>query len=295
MKQFHCLLAFAALLLFLPCGHANAQLPPGAKALRDQSYVTNGHPRQKLDLFLPESPKGPLLVWIHGGGWIAGTKSDARGLDMLKLGYAVASLEYRFSTDAIFPAQIEDCKAAIRWLRAHAPEYGYDPKRIAVWGESAGGHLTALLATSGSNREFDVGENLDQCSAIQCGIDLYGPADFPGWKPASNDPTVSRKDPASLLVKLLGGPVDDKPELARRGSPVTWVTRDSAPLMILHGTADPIVGLDQSQSLTEKYKSAGAEATLDIVQAGGHGGPGFADAERIKRMIEFLDRHLGSK
>ena len=283
----------AAALAWLPgCHAATPPLPPGAKSFLDLSYVTNGHPRQKLDLYLPASPKGPLLIWIHGGGWRAGTKADAPGLEMLKQGYAVASLEYRFSSDAIFPAQIEDCKAAIRWLRAHAREYGYDPKRFGVWGASAGGHLTALLATTGGTREFDVGENLDQSSAIECGIDLFGPADFPGWQAPSDNPAVSRSGTNSLLVLLLGGSVEEKPDLARRASPIAWVTKASAPLYILHGTADPLVGLEQSQRLADKYKAAGAEVVLEVVEGAGHGGPQFTTKERLQRLVEFLNQHL---
>ena len=270
----------------------DSQLPPGARAFRDLPYVSHGHPRQKLDLYLPASPKGPVIIWIHGGGWIGGTKAEVPGLGMLGLGYTIASLEYRFSSDAIFPAQIEDCKAGIRWLRAHAQQYGYDPKRFCVWGASAGGHLTALLATTGNIRDFDVGENLDQSSAIQCGIDCFGPADFPGWKAPSDNPILTRSGSNSILVALLGGPVDEKMALARRASPLTWVTKDSAPLLIMQGTADPLVGLEQSQRLADKYQSAGAEVMLDVIQGGGHGGPEFSTKERLERLVAFIHNHL---
>jgi acetyl esterase/lipase len=279
--------------ILLPCGRAaDPELPAGAKALRDLSYVTNGHERQKLDLYLPAAPKGPLLVFIHGGGWLSDTKDHLEGLQLLAQGYSIASLDYRFSSDAVFPAQIEDCKAAIRWLRAHAGEYGYDPKRVGVWGMSAGGHLTALLATTGTTREFEVGEHLDQSSAIQCGIDLFGPADIPGYQPPSDNPMLQRSGAESIFVKLLGGPVEQKLELARKASPVTWVTKDSAPLLIMHGTADPLIPLTQSQALTDKLKAAGVEVTLDIVQDGGHGGAPFWANDRPQRFVDFLNRHL---
>ncbi len=279
-------------LTLLPWARAEPQLPAGVKVLRDVPYVTNGHDKQKLDLYLPAVPKGPLFVSIHGGAWRAGSKSQADGLPMLAQGYVVASVEYRFSQDAIFPAQIEDCKAAIRWLRAHAKEYGYDPKRIGAWGGSAGGHLVAMLATTGNTKEFDVGENLDQSSAIQCGVDLFGPSDFPGWKAPSTEPMVQRSGNDSALTQLLGGPMEQKMELARKASPVTWVTKDAAPLFIMHGTKDPLVGLDQSQTLADKLKAAGCEVTLDIVQDGGHGGPDFFTGDRVPRLLEFLTRHL---
>jgi len=274
------------------CSHAAPSLPPGAKTFRDLSYVTNGHPRQKLDLYIPETPKGPLLVVIHGGGWIGGSKDRAEGLALLKQGYCVANIEYRFSTDAVFPAQIQDCKSAIRWLRAHAGDYGYDPTRVGAWGASAGGHLAALLATTGKSREFDVGEHLDQSSAIQCGVDAYGPADLPGYQPPSTNALLQRSGKESIFVRLLGGPIDEKAELARKASPVTWASRDSAPLFILHGTADPLVPLEQSQKLTDKLKAAGAEVTLDVVTNGGHGGPEFWTGNRPQRLMDFLKKHL---
>ncbi len=290
MKRLLLLLAHAALLHGLSA--QEPKLPAGAKALRDLAYVTGGHEQQKLDLYLPAKPKGPLLVFIHGGGWRGGSKNNVQGLPMVAQGYAVANIEYRFSQHAIFPAQIEDCKAAIRWLRAHATEHGYDPKRIAAWGDSAGGHLTAMLATTSGTRDFDVGENLDQSSAIRCGVDFYGPSDFPGWKPPTDNPMVQRTGAESVLVQLFGGTMEEKAGLARRASPLTWAGKDAAPLFILHGAKDPLVGLEQSQALADKLKAAGAEVTLEIVEDGGHGGPGFFDGGRLQRLLGFLNRHL---
>jgi acetyl esterase/lipase len=269
----------------------DSALPPGAKAFHDIAYVPNGTERQKLDLYIPAAPKGPLLVWIHGGGWISDSRVNPQGLPMLLQGYCVASLDYRYSTDAIFPAQIEDCKAALRWLRAHAAQYGYDPKRLGAMGASAGGHLVALLATTGQTRDFDVGENLDQSSAIQCGIDDFGPADFPGWKPIDSNPMTQRSGAQSIVVMLLGGSIDEKMDLARRASPVFWASKDSAPLFIQHGDADPIVAPQQSQELADKLKTTGVPVILDTVQ-GGHGGPGFWAGDRPQRMVAFLNQYL---
>ncbi len=262
------------------------------RVLRDVSYVTDGHERQKLDLYLPAKPAGPVIVYIHGGAWRSGSKDKPLGLELLAKGYTVASIAYRFSQDAIFPAQIQDCKSAIRWIRAHADEFGYDPRRIGVIGQSAGGHLVALLAVTGTSRDFDAGEHLDQSSAVQCGVDFFGPTDFPGWKPPSAIPLIQRSGSDSCLEQLFGGPLDDKLELAKSASPVSWVSKDAAPLFIIHGTKDPLVGLEQSQVFAEKLTAAGAEATLTVVENGGHGGPGFLSGDVKQRMVEFLNRHI---
>ena len=254
-------------------------------------YVENGHGQQKLDLYLPAQPKGPLLVWIHGGGWRGGNKANPPGLAMVKNGVAVASVEYRFSQHAIFPAQIEDCKAAIRWLRAHAGEYGYRKDMVAAWGASAGGHLVALLGVTGQVKDFDVGANLDESSGVQCVIDWFGPADFPGYDENLPTPMVQRENPNSVIAQLFGGPVSQKLELAKRASPVTWATKDAAPMLIMQGTNDPLVPLDQSERLYKKLKEVGANVTLDVIEDAGHGGPKFITAEKIKMIFEFLAKN----
>lgn len=271
-----------------------AGVPADAKVLLDLPYVENGSKAQRLDLYVPAEPKGPLLVWIHGGGWVGGTKSNPPGLAVLKEGVAVASVEYRFSNEAVFPAQIEDCKAAIRWLRAHAKEYGYRPEKVAVWGASAGGHLTALLAVTGRVKDFDVGANLDQSSAIQCAVDLFGPADFPAYDPGLPTAMVQRENPDSVIAKLFGGVVSQKMELAKRASPVTWVTKDAAPMLILQGTKDPLVPADQSQRLYDKLKAAGADVTIKIFEGAGHGGPDFQKIETLTLIHHFVVKHVGS-
>ena len=158
------------------------RVPEGVQAHRDLAYVADGHERHKLDLFVPEKADGPLplIIWVHGGGWQNGSKDGCPPLrgGYAGRGYAVASINYRLSQHAPFPAQIEDCKAATRWLRAHAREYNLDPNRFGVWGSSAGGHLVALLGTSGDVKAFEVGANLDQSSRVQAVCDYYGPTDF---------------------------------------------------------------------------------------------------------------------
>jgi acetyl esterase/lipase len=284
--------AFAQQAPAAPPAEPPKQVPAqGPRILRDLAYVEDGHPRQRLDLYIPAKPAGPLLVWIHGGGWREGGKGNPPALALLAQGVTVASIEYRLSQHALFPAQIEDCKAAIRWLRAHAPEYGYDPKKVAVWGASAGGHLVALLAVTGNVKDFDVGANLDQSSAVQCAIDWFGPADFEAYDPKLPTPMVQRENPDSVIALLFGGPVSQHLELARRASPVTWVTKDAAPILIMQGTNDPLVPLDQSQRLADRLKATGADVTLDVIEGASHGGPQFTTQEKIKLMTEFLEKH----
>src|SRR5688500_8356086 len=165
-----------------PPGPAAAALPAGVTIERDIAYVPHGDPSQVLDIYLPkEKPSKPLplVVWIHGGGWKGGSKANAPSAAMVPMGYIAASVEYRFSQKAVFPAQLQDCKAAIRWLRANSKKYNIDPERIGVWGSSAGGHLVALLGTTGGSKDFPpIGGNEDQSDRVQAVCDFFGPADF---------------------------------------------------------------------------------------------------------------------
>ena len=259
---------------------------------RNLGYVAKGCDRQQLDLYLPDdrNPARPLVVWLHGGAWWAGSKEECPAQVLVAHGYAVASVGYRLSHQAHLPAQLEDCKAAIRWLRAHAADYGIDPQRIGVWGESAGGHLAALLGTTGERREYDVGEHLDQSSEVQCVVDFFGPANFLLWGGPEYPPMES---PDSGIYRLLGGPVSQHRESARLASPVYSVDRRSAPFLILHGAKDEVVPLHQSQELHAALTNAGVESTLWIEEAAGHGGPCFTAPVNFQRIADFLGRHLG--
>ena len=195
--------------------------PEGVTALYNLEYIQGGHERNKLDLYLPEKPKGPmpLIVCVRGGGWGAGSKEAVPAFPMLLDGYAVASINYRLLQHAPFPAKIQDCKAAICWLRAHAKQYRLDPGHIAVMGHSAGGHLVALLGTSAGVKEFEGdGGNLDQSSRVQAVVDWAGPADL--WSLFGH---IS--DPKAGPSVLLGGSVHDNKEKALAASPITYVSK----------------------------------------------------------------------
>ncbi|MCE9611638.1 MAG: alpha/beta hydrolase [Chthoniobacter sp.] len=268
----------------------------GVKALRDIEYVPGGGRPRMLDLFLPEKSTAalPLVVWIHGGAWSAGSKEGGPAPRLVAEGFAVASINYRLSQQAIFPAQIEDCKAAIRFLRGHAKEYGIDAGHIGVFGASAGGHLVALLGTSGDVKDLEGKDgDLAVSSRVQAVCDWFGPTDLTKMAAQSGPESRLNHDaPQSPESRLVGGPIQERKELASRANPLTYVSRDDPPFLIMHGDRDPLVPLKQSQDLDEALRAAGAESKLQIIAGAGHGGPGFDKPEAVQMIREFFARHL---
>lgn len=297
-RRLACLMILFSELLTFAFAQPSARIPDGAQALRDLPYVTDGHERQKLDLYLPANTTGPVpvVVWIHGGGWASGEKNGGAPLNQgyLSRGYAVASLGYRLSGHALFPAQIQDCKAAIRWLRAHAQQYNLDPERIGVWGASAGGHLVALLGATNGNRIFDVGEHLDQSSDVQAVCDYYGPTDLlqmdahavPGARLIHNSPN----SPESRLV---GGPIQEEPyrALATQVNPIPYLTKNAPPFLIVHGDKDPAVPHHQSILLYEALTKISVPVRFHTIKGAEHG-RGFAGPEIRAMAAAFFDHHL---
>jgi acetyl esterase/lipase len=231
----------------------------------------------------------PAVLWIHGGAWEYGSKHPCPVRNFAGRGYAVASIGYRLSGAAIFPAQLHDCKSAVRWLRAHAEEYGIDPVRVGVCGESAGGHLAALLGTTGRIRDFDVGDHCDQSSEVQCVVNWFGPADFLDWG-APFSPSMDSNQ--SSVYRLLGGPISQNREKARCAGPLHHVHGRSAPFFTVHGDRDDIVPLVQSQRLHQALQAAGVESTLQVIPAAGHSTAEFTLPERLDEIADFLARHL---
>jgi len=271
--------------------------PAGYLAVRDLNYAGTTNWRQTLDLFVPEKPPAkplPLVVFIHGGGWEGGSKNKGGVLSALIQDGAFigATINYRLTNEGQHPVQIHDCKAAIRWLRAHAKDYGIDKEKIGVFGISAGGHLVSLLGTSGDVKELEgiVGGNLDQSSRVTCVVNFCGPADFLtfGGKGSIIDP----EDATTAVGKLIGGKVSERKAAAIAASPVTYITKDDPPFLHIHGTKDNLVPYAQPQEFDEKLEAAGVSSTLLTGEGGGHV---FFSAELVKSIRTFLDQHLLGK
>ncbi len=262
-------------------------LPAGTTVLRDVPYVKGGGKSQSMDIAIPPNPTKPLplIICVHGGGWQAGDKAPNPGVGFVRFGYVVASINYRLTQEAIWPAQIYDCKAAVRFLRAHAEEYHIDPDRIGAWGASAGGHLVALLGTSGDVKELEGDEgNPEFSSRVQCVVDLFGPTDLT----KIHDEHVA----GDALTHLFGGPLSEHLDQAKQASPVTYVTKDDAPCLIMQGTKDPLVNPKQSEYLDEALKKAGVESHLELIEGAGHGGPQFGTPKNLMMIFEFFNQHL---
>ena len=209
MKTLALLFALLAPVMLHAAEARPPRLPAGAQFVADLAYVTDAHARKKLDVaFSNNGPPRPLLMWIHGGAFSGGDKAEIEQIwgELMDRGFAVATINYRLSGDAKWPAQITDCKASLRYLRAHAKDYNLDPTRIGVWGSSAGGHLAALVGASGGEKKFDVGEHLDQSSAVRCAVDMFGPIDFEKM-PLRNDPnSPEAKTLAFTVARVICGP-----------------------------------------------------------------------------------------
>lgn len=261
---------------------------------RNLEYARVGNRSLKLNLLVPKnsSKPTPLVIWFHGGGWEKGSKdgpTPAAGL--LLVGYAVASVEYRFLDDAPFPAQIHDCKAAVRWLRANAGKYNLDADKFAAWGHSAGGHLASLLGTSGDVEEFEgrVGRNLGVSSRVQAVCNYCGPVDFEfGMEDAKRNPIP--KEPAASLRKLLvEGAERDVQANAKAFSPISYVSRDDAPVLMVVGSEDPIMSETHARRFTNRLRDSGVKNDLIVLRGVGHAGKAFGNPQLLRQVAAFFD------
>lgn len=286
--------------------HPRAETGNIQRKFLDISYA-NVSPSQKLDIYLPDEGNGPfpVILSIHGGAFMGCDKSDAQVMPMLeglKRGYAVVALNYRLSWEALFPALVHDVKAAVRWVRANAQTYYFDPERIAAWGGSAGGYLSSMLGTSAGIPELEdlsLG-NTDQPCHIQAVIDWFGPTNFlkmdeqlaengmlppPGFRHSEAD------SPESLL---LGQIITDSPELVIAANPETYIRPNTPPFLIQHGTKDPVVPVQQSIEFAAKLKNMLGDdwVKLELLEGAEHADEKFETAENVNKALDFLDSHL---
>ncbi len=269
-------------------------IPGNVEALWDVPYADSAESRQRLDLFLPKRREGklPVIVAIHGGGWIGGDKRAVVGriIPFVASGkYAAASVGYRLSSQAVWPAQIHDCKAAIRWIRGNAEKYNLDPDRIGVIGWSAGGHLAAMLGTTGDIPDLDgqLGQFSGQPANVHCVVDFFGPTDLRVIvEEVGNEPSR----PGAMVERLLGGPPSERQELARSASPILFVSRDDPPFLIVHGTEDPLVPYRQSVRFRDRLGEVGVTVALVTVKGGGHGN--FRNPKVEELVDQFFATHL---
>jgi len=265
---------------------------------RDIEFARAGQPEHvlKLDLYLPDDvERPPLVVWVHGGAWRAGSKERMPVGGLLDHGFAIASVGYRLSPVAKFPAQVHDINAAIRFLRAKADDYGYSARRPCIAGASAGGHLAALVGVTNGHADLEgsVGEHADESSDVAATASFYGPSNFLTILKQSTPHGLGVRIPALQL--LLRSQPEDVPELAKLASPVFHVDEDDPPLLMIHGDQDPQVPINQSHELVGAYRDAGVEdrARLVVLHGGAHGGEAFYDEERMKLVADFFRSVIG--
>lgn len=263
-------------------------------AFRTVPYCWSSYKQLKMSLLIPKTRKNveprPLLIWVCGGGfeqldkdiWMPEMQYFARN------GYVVASIEYRTHNIAPFPALIEDAKGAVRYLRAHAAEYCIDPTRIAMMGESAGGYISSMVAVTGNTREFDNGEYLDQSSEIQAAVNIYGRTrQVLGWHEK-----IVQGRPRNTTELLMNGKPDDIPEVYEKATPTTYMRPGLPPFLILHGTNDKAVPINQNDLFYEDLVKAGGYVDYYIIEGARHGGPEFYQPEVKKIILDFLNNQF---
>ncbi|MGI8384277.1 alpha/beta hydrolase fold domain-containing protein [Robertmurraya sp. P23] len=268
-----------------------------------------GYPNYPLemDILKPNSKDQlPAVVFITGGGFMAANKDNylQQRMDISEAGYVVASIEYRVTPQSTFPAPLEDVKSAIRYLRANAEKYGIDPNQIAVMGSSAGGYLAALAGTTNDIKEYDKGDFLDESSKVNAVIDLYGLSDLTkvgeGYSEEVQEIHKSPSAPEAMWVNGAavfgpGGSILDNPDKATKANPISYVTKDDPPFLLMHGDQDTLVSPNQTHILHEALINKGVDSTRYVVKGAGHGGDVWAQPKIVNLIIDFLDSHLKGK
>jgi acetyl esterase/lipase len=280
----------AAILFCVLLNGCAPYLPFSVKVQRNLEYAQIGGQSLRLDIYSPRHPVGklPVVVWIHGGAWNSGSKDFCPIGFMAAQNLAIVSMDYRLDTAAPFPAQLYDCKAVIRWLRANAEKFNLDENHIGIFGVSAGGHLALLLATTADHPELEgeVGGNLGFSSRVQCVCAFYPPTDL---NRLVADPKI-RAETNGEVARLIGGAVAQNVDKAIAASPLTYVDKNCAPVFLMHGVADTLVPPEQSQIFYAALQRAGVEAHMKIIPDKGHGI--IAPPSVAQAIYNFFDRHL---
>jgi acetyl esterase/lipase len=280
----------AILFFYLSTGIAFAQ--SNKTDIKDIVYAEVGGRKLLLDLHFPKNSTTPyLIVWVHGGAWHSGSRESYPNAFVVS-GYALASVDYRLSVEAKFPAQIHDLKAAVRYLRANAANYGYRSDKIIIAGSSAGAHLAVLTGVSNGDDELEgtLGEHAQTTSSVQAIIDYYGPTNFTTILKQSTPHGIGVRGPAMAL--LLGHTVDNAPALAKKASPVFQIDKNDPPLLIFHGDQDIQVPISQSHELAGVYKTNGLNVRMEVVHGAGHSEAPYFDPPYQRISETFLDAVL---
>lgn len=272
------------------------QIPDNVVYRRNIKFGRGGDRVLKMHILypkvLPELPM-PVLVWIHGGAFRAGTKLEGtpRLIPFAQKGYFCATIDYRLSYEAIFPSAIEDCKCAIRFLRAHAKKFHLNPESIGLWGISAGGYLAAFLGVTHSIGEFEGKGGWEEFSSrVQAVCDWFGPTDFSRLSDFPSEIDRNASDcPEALFI---GGSLQENKETVAKANPITYITKEAAPFLIMHAEDDPIVPFNQSELLFEALQKAGVEVTFEVVEGGRHAGKKFYTPDVLKKLEDFFKKYL---
>ncbi len=303
MNKFYIILTASLLHTIVACQQPKANTQVVQNKWTDVAYATTSA-AQKLDIYLPneKQEKYPVIIHIHGGAFMFGDKADKQLtpiLEALKSGYAVVSINYRLSGEAKFPAQIQDVKAAIRFIRANAETYKLKTDKIALWGGSAGGHLSSLAGVSGDVKELEdltLG-NPTQSSRVQAVVDLFGPINFLTMDThfkESGKGKQDHNDATSPESKLWGKAIQEIPDSVKKANPETYISADDAVFFIQHGTIDKLVPTQQSIQFAEKLTAilGKDKVSIELLEGANHGGPQFETAKNLKKVILFLDKNL---
>jgi acetyl esterase/lipase len=278
----------------------------GVRLREGAIYSTlTGYRPLRLDLYQPPVARAPapVVVWIHGGAFMHGDRTALPPLlereqlfTRLPLaGMAVASVEYRLSSEACFPAQLDDVQAAIRWLRARHEELGLDPRRVAAWGESAGGYLAAFAGVAGHEGPGGPAPEFgDQPTDLAAVVDWYGPTDFAAMDgQAPPDSVMRHDDPDSPESRLIGAPIQERPDLVARADPCRWASSDAPPFLIMHGTRDRLVPFGQSELLGARLRELGVRVEFRAIEGADHVFEGYErGADLVDAAVAFLVREL---